>query len=215
MEQRQPKFAPNQYSTGWEQQETTFLTKRGGQKFEVRGVVADCFRFDRYYSRFYRLFRTVVLGEPFQLRKSGRNIYGASSEYSVLRIVAQSGGDAINVLCCGECGLVAAGDEVTMQVRCNQAGDYILLGGINHSTNARIHRDPLTISPVALRIWAVAMVLLLALLVSWLANGGITQIISGILSAFGWLLSVLWRALGQTALMVVGLIWLVKSLFKK
>lgn len=214
MDHRQPNYAPNQFS-GWEQSQNPFLSKARGGKYEVNGIVADCFRMDRHYSGSYRLFRTVVYGEPFQFRKNGRNMYGASAVYTVLRIMPHSGNEAINALCCGECGLVAAGDEVTLLLSKARNGEYILRDGINHSTNTRINRDPLTVSPTTLRVIVFVTALLLVLMVFWLASGGISKIVSGILSAFGWLLSVLWRVFGTAIIIVFGIVWLVRSSRKK
>lgn len=215
MESRQPGFAPTQAdNTGWVQREDEFIQRDNALQYQVTGIVADCLRVDRHYSRLYRFFRSIIYGEPFQLRKSGKNMYGASSIYTALRIIPQSGGEAISVLCCGECGLIAAGDEVTLLVSRSRNGDYLLKSGVNQSTNARISRDPLAFSATSLRVLAAMTVLLMLLLIIWLANGGISQIVSGFFAVITWLLTTLWRVFGVTVIVLLGILFLVKSLFK-
>ena len=216
MECRQPDFVPDQTQYNCRAQpENLFLAKIGSNRYKATGVISDCYRTDRHYSRSYRLFRTLRYGEPFQLRKNGKNMYGTSASYTILRLMSQYGNESINVLCCGEGSYLAAGDEVTLWLTRTRNGEYILHGGENHTTNARICRDPLSVSPGVLRMIALISIMIIIVGLAWLANGGISQLISGALSLIGLLLAAIWRAFGAFILLVIGVILIVKSLLHR
>ena len=217
MERRQPGFVTNRaqdYGLA-QNEEARFITHLRANRYEVTGKIVDVCHTDRHYSRSYRLFRALAFGEPFQLRKNGRNQYGTSASYTILRLMPQVGNELIDVLCCGECGVFSAGDEVTLRLSKPRIGEYILISGFNHSKNNYIRRDPLTISPTTLRASALVIILLLTLAIVWLANGGIDQLVYGVLSVIGWLLTALWRAFGVVIILVIGVAIVVKSLFRK
>lgn len=219
MERRHPRFVINQPQDNiWaqeQQRENLFIAKMGINRYEASGTITDILHIDRHYSRLYRLFRALAFGEPFQLRKNGNNVYGTSASYTVLRLNQLSGNESIDVLCCGECGFFSAGDEVTLKLSKTRSGEYVLLGGFNHRKNTYIRRDPLSISPTTLRVLALMNILVLALVIVWLTNGGISQLVYGCMAAIGWLLTTLWRAFGSIIILAIGIVVVLKSLLHK
>ena len=51
-------------------------------RIQLHGIVTDVARDERHYSGFYKFIRCLLYGEPYQLRKAGRNDYGTTASYT-------------------------------------------------------------------------------------------------------------------------------------
>lgn len=119
-----------------------FEQRDGLGRIWLHGIVADAVRDERHYSGFHKALRCLIYGEPYQLRKAGRNNYGVTACYTTLRLEPlEQNGTAREVLCFGELSSrLACGDEVRLQVR-RVRGRYHFAQGKNLTLGCRIRRD--------------------------------------------------------------------------
>ena len=115
---------------------------------ELHGVVTDVARDERHYAGGYKFLRSLLYGEPYQLRKAGRNDYGATASYTTIRLEPlEQTGQAREILCFGELdSRVACGDEVIIHAR-SVRGRYHFRRGENLTLGGRIRGDLFTVNP--------------------------------------------------------------------
>ena len=109
---------------------------------QLHGIVTDVARDERHYSGLHKFSRSLLYGEPYQLRKTGRSDYGATASYTTLRLEPlEQTGLAREILCFGEMNSrLACGDEVMLQVR-QVRGRYHFVCGKNLTLGNRIQGD--------------------------------------------------------------------------
>ena len=117
-------------------------------RIQLHGIVTDVARDERHYSGFYKFIRCLLYGEPYQLRKAGRNDYGTTASYTTLRLEPlEQNGLAREVLCFGELtSRLSCGDEVVLRVR-RVRNQYHFAGGENLTLGIRIRGDLFCIRP--------------------------------------------------------------------
>lgn len=143
-----------------------FESRRPLGHIQLHGIVTDVARDERHYSGGHKFLRSLLYGEPYQVRKAGRNDYGTTASYTTIRLEPlEQTGLAREILCFGELdSRVACGDEVVIRAR-RVRGHYHFRSGENLTLGGRIRGDLFCVHPglFALAL-GVLMVLIIALL---------------------------------------------------
>lgn len=136
----------------------------------IHGMVRDINRREFYWSTSYRLFRTLIYGEPFQLKKGNGNTYAPTAVYTYVRIASPDYSE-YEVTFFGEYGSILQCDSLNITVHQNRDGSYNAKRALNTKTNRQIKPDLWCLPAVILRIIMLFILLFIAAIIIIIACG--------------------------------------------
>lgn len=180
-----------------------FIKHVGLNKYVLHGYVSSVNKEPVYYGRMFKLIRSIVHGEPYQLLKTGHNRFGATATYTYLRIVPVDGyGQAKEMIIFNDRINLNSGDEVEISATKKLNGTFIAKSITVLSTGEKINARSFAISAWAVRMSFAVLLLMLMWVVksiySFITEGGLFAIIAELMPVL---------------IIILGIYWLLRSVF--
>lgn len=188
----------------------SFEESIGRNRSRIRGyVVSFTQSAGSHYSTGFKLFNSIFRNEPFQLSRAGHNRYGETSSYSVLRISDPFSLDVREVVCPSDLRDFhpQVNDEVELTATVLPHSNTYYADKILNLTTQRCYNSRIwVVSPHVIRALIIALLAAIAVsifsLTRFIASGGLTSVLSAIISA-----------LMPLAIMLVGIFFILRSAF--
>ena len=183
--------------------DNSFIKNVGLNRYVLHGYVSSINKEPVYYGRLFKLIRSVVHGEPYQLLKTGRNKFGATATYTYLRVVPVDGyGQTKEVMVYNDRINLCSGDEVEISSSKKINGTFIAKSITVVSTGERINTRSFSIPAWLVRILFALLMLTIVWVVksiySFVTEGGLFAVISELM---------------PTLIIILGIFWLLRTVF--
>lgn len=185
--------------------DNSFIKHIGFNKYVLHGYVSAVNKEPVYYGRLFKMIRSIVHGEPYQLLKNGHNRFGATATYTYLRVVPVDGyGQTKEVKIFNDRINLCSGDEVEIIASKKLNGSFIAKSITVVSTGETINTRSFSIPAWAVRIVFAVLLLMLMWVVksiySFITEGGLFAIIAELMPIL---------------IIILGIYWLLRSVFGK
>lgn len=183
--------------------DNSFIKQVGFNKCVLHGYVSAVNKEPVYYGRLFKMIRSIVHGEPYQLLKNGHNRFGATATYTYLRVVPVDGyGQTKEVKIFNDRINLCSGDEVEIIASKKLNGSFIAKSMTVVSTGETINTRSFSIPAWAVRIVFAVLLLMLMWVVksiySFITEGGLFAIIAELMPIL---------------IIILGIYWLLRSVF--
>lgn len=142
----------------------------------IHGMVKAVDRHPCYWSISYKLYRTLICGEPFQVNRGNGNTYAPTAICTYVRIDAPDS-SMYEVTFFGEYSSILPCDDLNIIVHQNHDGSYNAKSALNTKTNRQLKPD-LWCLPATLLRGIILFVLLSIVMVIIMIVSGLPTLIS-------------------------------------